>query len=141
TVDVLHARSGRLGSLRVNTLGETIAYLRPVSPVQRAKRHLAEGLPHAPGVYLFRAHDDRPLYVGTSGDIATRVRSYFSSGEKRARISEMLAASVRVEAVVCAHALEAQVRELRLIAAHSPPYNRRSKHPDRAYWLKLTEEP
>jgi DNA polymerase-3 subunit epsilon len=140
TVDVLHAFIGRLGSLRITTLGETIAYLRPVTPTQRAKRHLAEGLPHAPGVYLFRAHDDRPLYVGTSGDIATRVRSYFSSGEKRARISEMLAASVRVEAVVCAHALEAQVRELRLIATHSPPYNRRSKHPDRVHWIKVTDE-
>jgi DNA polymerase-3 subunit epsilon len=141
TVDVLHALIGRLGSLRITTLGETIAYLRPVTPTQRAKRHLAEGLPHAPGVYLFRAHDGRPLYVGTSGDIATRVRTYFTSGEKRARISEMLAASVRVDAVVCAHALEAQVRELRLIATHAPPYNRRSKHPERSYWLKLTDEP
>jgi DNA polymerase-3 subunit epsilon len=141
TVDVLHALIGRLGSLRITTLGETIAYLRPVTATQRAKRHLAEGLPHAPGVYLFRAHDDRPLYVGTSGDIATRVRTYFTAGEKRARISEMLAASVRVDAVVCAHALEAQVRELRLIATHSPPYNRRSKYPERSYWIKLTEEP
>jgi DNA polymerase-3 subunit epsilon len=141
TVDVLHALIGRLGSLRITTLGETIAYLRPVTATQRAKRHLAEGLPHAPGVYLFRARDDRPLYVGTSGDIATRVRTYFTAGEKRARISEMLAASVRVDAVVCAHALEAQVRELRLIATHSPPYNRRSKYPERSYWIKLTEEP
>ncbi|HCT79196.1 MAG TPA: DEDD exnuclease domain-containing protein [Micromonosporaceae bacterium] len=140
TVDVLHALIGRLGSLGITTLGETIAYLRPVTPTQRAKRHLADGLPHSPGVYLFRAHDGRPLYVGTSGDIATRVRSYFTAGEKRARISEMLAASVRVEAVVCAHSLEAQVRELRLIAAHSPPYNRRSKHPERVHWIKLTDE-
>jgi DNA polymerase-3 subunit epsilon len=140
TVDVLHALIGRLGSLRVTTLGETISYLKPVTPVQRAKRVLAEGLPHAPGVYIFRAADDRPLYVGTSVDIATRVRSYFTAGEKRARISEMLAASTRVDAVVCAHSLEAQVRELRLIAAHSPPYNRRSKHPERVHWIKLTAE-
>ncbi|GIH08815.1 DNA polymerase III subunit epsilon [Rhizocola hellebori] len=140
TVDVLHALIGRLGSLRVTTLGETISYLKPVTPTQRSKRFLAEGLPHAPGVYIFRAADDRPLYVGTSGDIATRVRSYFTAGEKRARISEMLAASTRVDAVVCAHSLEAQVRELRLIAAHSPPYNRRSKHPERVHWIKLTAE-
>ena len=39
-----------------------------------------------------------------------------------------------------AHSLEAEVRELRLIAAHSPPYNRRSKYPERVVWLKLTTE-
>src|SRR5439155_20220823 len=44
------------------------------------------------------------------------------------------------EAIECAHALEAEVRELRLIAAHKPPYNRRSKFPERVVWLKLTAE-
>jgi DNA polymerase-3 subunit epsilon len=52
----------------------------------------------------------------------------------------MLAAAARVEAVECAHGLEAEVRELRLIAAHAPPYNRRSKFPERVVWLKLTAE-
>jgi len=91
-------------------------------------------------VYVFRAPDDRPLYVGTSGDIATRVRSYFTAAETRARMSEMLAAADRVEAIECAHKLEAEVRELRLIAVHKPPYNRRSKFPERITWLKLTAE-
>ncbi len=140
TVDVLHGLIDRLGSLRVHTLGDAVEFARAVSPAQRRKRHLADGLPHVPGVYVFRAADDRPLYVGTSGDIATRVRSYFTASEKRARISEMLGAAERVEAVECAHALEAEVRELRLIAAHAPPYNRRSKYPERVVWLKLTTE-
>jgi DNA polymerase-3 subunit epsilon len=141
TVDVLHALFARLGGHKVFTLGEALEFARAVSPTQRRKRHLAEGLPDTPGVYVFRAIDDRPLYVGTSRAIATRVRSYFTAAEKRARISEMLAAAVRVEAIECAHALEAQVRELRLIAAHKPPYNRRSKFPERVHWLKLTDEP
>ncbi|MFY1686960.1 DEDD exonuclease domain-containing protein [Plantactinospora sp. WMMB782] len=141
TVDVLHGLIARLGGHRVETLGEAIEFARAVTPTQRRKRHLADGLPRVPGVYIFRAADDRPLYVGTSGDIATRVRSYFTAAEKRARISEMLAAAERVEAVECAHPLEAEVRELRLIAAHAPPYNRRSKFPERVVWLKLTSEP
>jgi DNA polymerase III subunit epsilon len=140
TVDVLHALIGRLGSFKVNTIGDAIEFQKAVTPTQRRKRHLAEGLPHAPGVYIFRAGDGRPLYVGTSVDIATRVRSYFTAAEKRARISEMLAAAERVEAVECSHGLEAEVRELRLIAAHAPPYNRRSKFPERVVWLKLTDE-
>ncbi|WP_290867087.1 DEDD exonuclease domain-containing protein [Hamadaea sp.] len=141
TVDVLHALIGRLGSFEVRTLGDAIEFTKAVTPTQRAKRGLADGLPHAPGVYIFRAADDRPLYVGTSGDIATRVRTYFTAAEKRARMSEMIHIAQRVDAVVCAHALEAQVRELRLIAAHAPPYNRRSKFPDRAWWVRLTDEP
>ncbi|HEY2947913.1 MAG TPA: DEDD exonuclease domain-containing protein [Micromonosporaceae bacterium] len=140
TVDVLHALIARLGGHRVFTLGDTLEFVKAVSPVQRRKRHLAEGLPHAPGVYVFRAVDGRPLYVGTSGDIATRVRSYFTAAEKRARIDEMLNAAERIEAIECAHGLEAEVRELRLIAAHAPPYNRRSKFPERVVWLKLTAE-
>jgi DNA polymerase-3 subunit epsilon len=140
TVDVLHGLIERLGSFRVHTLGDAVEFAKAVTPTQRRQRHLADGLPHVPGVYVFRAADDRPLYVGTSKDIGTRVRSYFTASEKRARISEMLAAATRVEAVECAHSLEAEVRELRLIAAHSPPYNRRSKYPDRVVWLKLTAE-
>ncbi|GIJ31703.1 DEDD exonuclease domain-containing protein [Micromonospora sediminimaris] len=141
TVDVLHGLIGRLGGHRVDTIGDAIEFARAVTPTQRRKRHLADGLPRSPGVYIFRAADDRPLYVGTSRDIATRVRSYFTAAEKRARISEMLAAAERVEAVECAHSLEAEVRELRLIAAHAPPYNRRSKYPERVVWLKLTDGP
>nr|WP_269746688.1 DEDD exonuclease domain-containing protein [Catenuloplanes japonicus] len=140
TVDVLHGLFDRLGSHNVSTLGEAIEFAKAVTPAQRRKKHLAEGLPKAPGVYVFRASDDRPLYVGTSVDIGTRVRSYFTAAEKRARISEMLNAAVRVEAIECAHGLEAEVRELRLIAAHAPPYNRRSKFPERVVWLKLTTD-
>jgi DNA polymerase-3 subunit epsilon len=141
TVDVLHGLTARLAGYGIFTLRDTVEFARALSPEQRRKRTLADGLPHAPGVYLFRGVDGRVLYVGTSGDVATRVKTYFTSGEKRARIKEMLAAADRVEAVECAHALEAQVRELRLIHAHSPPYNRRSKHPQRVWWLRLTVEP
>ena len=140
TVDVMHGLFDRLGGHSVHTLGDTLEFAKAVTPTQRRQRHLADGLPHAPGVYIFRAGDGRPLYVGTSVDIATRVRSYFTASEKRARISEMLAAASRVEALECAHGLEAEVRELRMIAAHAPPYNRRSKYPERVVWLKLTAE-
>ena len=45
-----------------------------------------------------------------------------------------------VDHVECAHDLEAGVRELRLLAAHAPPYNRRSKFPRRWWWIVLTDE-
>ncbi|RJK96892.1 DEDD exonuclease domain-containing protein [Vallicoccus soli] len=140
TVDVLHGMLERLGGLGVHSLEELATYTSRVSPAQRRKRHLAEGLPHAPGVYVFRDAQDRVLYVGTSKDLRTRVRSYFTASETRSRMAEMVGLAESVTPVVCATALEAQVRELRLIAEHAPRYNRRSRRPDKVTWLKLTPE-
>ncbi|MGI9084492.1 MAG: DEDD exonuclease domain-containing protein [Aeromicrobium sp.] len=141
TVDVLHALFERLGPLGVTTLEEVATFTARVTPAQRKKRHLAEHLPQAPGVYLFRDLRDDVLYVGTSRRLRARVRTYFTESETRTRMGEMVMLAHRVEGVVCATTLEAQVRELRLIARHRPPYNRRSKFPDRLSWLKLTREP
>jgi DNA polymerase III subunit epsilon len=141
TVDVLHGLFERLGPLGITSLEELTGLTRQVDPERRRKRHLADAVPHGPGVYLFRGPRDEPLYVGTSGDLRSRVRSYFTSGEQRSRITEMVGLAQRVEAIPCAHALEAAVRELRLIAEHKPRYNRRSRFPERALWIRLTEEP
>lgn len=141
TVDVLHALLGRLGNLGVQTLEELQTFTARVSTAQRRKRHLAEHLPHAPGVYLFRDPHERVLYVGTSKDLRTRVRSYFTASETRSRMGEMVRLAERVQGIVCATPLEASVRELRLIAEHKPRYNRRSRFPERVHWLKLTVEP
>jgi DNA polymerase-3 subunit epsilon len=141
TVDVLHGLFERLGPLGITSLEELTGLSRQVDPERRRKRHLAEAVPHGPGVYLFRGPRDEPLYVGTSSDLRSRVRSYFTAGEQRSRITEMVALAQRVEAIPCAHDLEAAVRELRLIAEHKPKYNRRSRFPERALWVRLTEEP
>lgn len=141
TVDVLHALFERLGPLGVSTLEEVSTYTSRVSPAQRKKRWLAEHLPSLPGVYLFRDAKDEVLYVGTSRNLRARVRTYFTKSETRSRMGEMVQIAQRVEGIVCATALEAQVRELRLIARHKPPYNRRSRYPDKVAWLKLTREP
>ncbi|MBK6872401.1 MAG: DEDD exonuclease domain-containing protein [Kineosporiaceae bacterium] len=140
TVDVLHALVERLGPLGVASLEELATVSTRVPEKTRRKRHLADDLPNAPGVYVFRDGRGRPLYVGTSVDVRTRVRTYFTATEKRTRMSEMVALAESVTAVVCATALEARVRELRLIAEHAPPYNRRSRFPQRAPWIKLTAE-
>jgi DNA polymerase-3 subunit epsilon len=140
TVDVLHGLIARLGNIGVQSLPELRAFTAQVSPEVRRKRHLAEAIPTGPGVYVFRDARGVPLYVGTSRNLRTRVRQYFVASEARTRMGEMVALAERVDPISCAHALEAQVRELRLIAAHKPRYNRRSKYPERSVWLKLTDE-
>jgi len=141
TVELLHRLLERVGSVGVHSLEELIAYLPEVTPAQRRKRELAAHLPSAPGVYLFRGPGEEVLYVGASADLRRRVRQYFTASEGRQRLREMVALAVRVDAVVCAHPLEAEVRELRLITAHKPAYNRRSKNQGGWWWLVLTDEP
>jgi DNA polymerase-3 subunit epsilon len=145
TVEVLHRLLERVGNLGVQSLEELIGLARESAPhrptqEQRKKRGLAAGVPAAPGVYLFRGPRDEVLYVGTSADLQRRVRSYFTSGERRRRVRDMVALAERVDTVVCAHPLEAAVRELRLIAAHQPRYNRRSRRPHRGWWVIPTAE-
>lgn len=140
TVDVLHSLIGRVGSLGVHTLEELSSYSSRVTPAQRRKRFLADSLPSAPGVYLFKDGAGRVLYVGTSRDIRTRVRTYFTASEQRSRMAEMVRLAQSVHPVVCQTTLEAQVRELRLIDEHKPRFNRRSKHAGRSCWVKLTNE-
>ncbi|MBA2561068.1 MAG: DEDD exonuclease domain-containing protein [Propionibacteriales bacterium] len=141
TVDVLHGLIERLGNLGVTTIEELQTFSSRVSSAQRRKRHLAESLPHAPGVYLFRDGRGTVLYVGTSKDLRARVRTYFTASETRSRMGEMVGLAEVVHGVACATVLEAEVRELRLIAEHKPRYNRRSKFPERSCWIKLTVEP
>ncbi|MGP7961113.1 DEDD exonuclease domain-containing protein [Sanguibacter sp. A247] len=141
TVDVLHALLGRLAPWGITHIEDLASALDPVPPAVRAKRHLADGLPTGPGVYLFHAPDGEVLYVGTSVNVRARVRTYFTRSETRRRMAEMVTIAERVSAVPCATRLEAQVRELRLIAEHSPRYNRRSRFPERMPWVRLTDEP
>jgi DNA polymerase-3 subunit epsilon len=140
TVEVLHRLLERVGPLGVQSLEELLAYLPEVTPQQRRKRELAAHLPNEPGVYLFRGPNEEVLYVGTATDLRKRVRQYFTASEGRRRLREMVALAVRVDSVSCAHSLEAEVRELRLLSAHKPAYNRRSKNPQHAWWLTLTDE-
>ena len=141
TVDVLHALLERIGNQGVCSYTELVDYLPAISAGQRAKRGLAADLPRTPGVYLFRGPGNEVLYIGKSVNLQRRVRNYFTGSETRGRMKEMVALTERVDHVECAHGLEAEVRELRLLVAHTPPYNRRSKFPKRAWWLTLTDEP
>lgn len=141
TVDVLHGLIERLGNVGVHTVEELTLWQSKVTPAQRTKRHLAEPLPNAPGVYIFKDANGEALYVGKSNNIRSRVRNYFTASESRSRMTEMVALAESVTGIECETTLEAEVRELRLIGERKPRYNRRSRFPERASWVKLTIEP
>ena len=105
TVDVLHSLFERLGSHGLNTLEDISTMTSRVDPAQRKKRHLAEHLPAAPGVYIFRDRQDEVLYIGTSGNLRARARTYFTKSETRSRMGEMVRLAARIEGIECATAL------------------------------------
>jgi DNA polymerase-3 subunit epsilon len=140
TVSVFHGLIERLGSFGIFTLEELKEFSNRITKAQAAKKHLAANIPAAPGVYIFRDAKGDPLYVGTSKNLKARVRTYFTSGETRKRIREMISITQSIDCVVTPTALEAQIRELRLIQGAQPRYNRRSRNPERVAWLKLTDE-
>lgn len=140
TVDVFHGIIDRLGSFGVTTLEDLKSFSIRITDSQRKKRYLAEGLPNTPGVYIFRDENNAPLYIGTTRNLRTRVRSYFTAAETRKRILDMLALAQTLDFIVTPTIIEAEVRELRLISSNQPRFNRRSKFQERAVWVKLTEE-
>ena len=147
TVDVLHGLIGRISNLGVHTVEDLQEFARRVPAQRRAKRTWADGLPDTCGVYYFFDHPEpsdtatrRVLYVGKSVNLRRRVRTYFTAAETRRRMDEMVRVAAGVDVVRCATELQAEIVELRLIAQHSPRYNRRSKFPHKVQWLKLTDE-
>ncbi|HVL97935.1 MAG TPA: DEDD exonuclease domain-containing protein [Egibacteraceae bacterium] len=140
TVEVLHGLLERAGSFGVVTAEDLVEFVRVRNaPLYRARKGLADGLPRSPGVYTFRSATGEALYVGKATDLRARVRSYFG-GDERRKIADLLRETAAIDHRVTPTPLEAAVREVRLIAAHRPRYNRRSKHPRRGVWLKLTIE-
>ncbi|MFM1905973.1 MAG: hypothetical protein RIT32_769 [Actinomycetota bacterium] len=140
TVEVFHALLERLGRMGIYELAD-LQQLTPKMPEQiRAKAKLAESVPNQPGCYLFKDAQSNVLYVGVSQDLKKRVRSYFTRGENRKHVRDAIAITHSVSTVVCSTALEARVRELRLIAQHRPPANRVARNPEKIWWLYFNNE-
>ena len=134
--EVLHGLLDLGGRLGILTLGDLHEAVRARGRPHFGKIRLADHLPHAPGVYLFRGRDGSVLYVGKSKDLRVRVKSYFY-GDERKRIDDMLAETVSIDGVACGSELEALVVEARLIRRHEPKFNRRGKTWRRYAYLKV----
>ncbi len=139
TVDVLHGIMERLGTLGVNTLEDLRDYARSKSDPLFRKVDLVREAPRSPGVYRFVDDRGEVLYVGKATDLRSRLRTYFGQDGRR-RIADMVRLTDRVEWTRTPTELEASVREVRSIQAHRPRFNRRSRFPERAVYVKLTAE-
>ena len=137
TGDLLHVLLERAGSLGVSGLDDLIALPTMAGNPQASKLRLTESLPRQPGVYLFRGRNGDILYVGKASNLRARVRSYFSTDERR-KVGQLLRETHHIDHQVCRNSLEASVRELRLIHEHLPRFNRQGTRSARYPYVKLT---
>ena len=139
TMHVLHSLLERAGTIGVTALEDLLSLPKAKGAPEYRKIHLARDLPRRPGVYLFKDRTGDVIYVGKARNLRTRVSAYFY-GDPRRSVATMLKELADVDHRVCAGDLDAAITELRLIGAHRPRHNRRSKPPKSNHWLTLTSE-
>jgi DNA polymerase-3 subunit epsilon len=139
TAHVLHGLLERAGSLGVTNIDDLLALPRAKGARYYNKIRLTDQLPPAPGVYMFRDRNGAVIYVGKATNLRQRVRQYFY-GDTRKTIGNMMREMASIDHQVCPTVLEAEVTELRLIHAHRPRYNRRSRPPKSSHFVRLTRE-
>lgn len=139
TAHVFHALLERAGTIGVTNLDDLLTLPKAKGSAHYSKIRLAEHLPRAPGVYIFRDRDRRPIYIGKATDLRARVRQYFY-GDKRRTIANLMRELDSIDHQRCDTVLEAEVTELRLIHAYRPRYNRKSRPPKTSHFLKVTSE-
>ncbi|MEZ5244448.1 MAG: DEDD exonuclease domain-containing protein [Acidimicrobiales bacterium] len=137
TGDLLHHLLERVGSLGVTGLDDLLVLPKLAGSAQARKLPLTDGLPREPGVYLFVDARGEILYVGKAANLRSRVRSYFSTDERR-KVGQLLRETARIDHHVCRNGLEAAVLELRLIHRHLPRYNRQGTKSSTYPYVKLT---
>lgn len=139
TTDVFHALLELAGRWGVQHLDDLLWFQGAGGHPQARKRVLAQALPRSPGVYVFVDAADRVLYVGKAADLRARVRSYFSTDDRRA-VGTLLREMAGVQHIVTHCELESLVLEARLIRKHRPPHNRVGRNRAPNAWVRLTGE-
>jgi DNA polymerase III subunit epsilon len=82
-----------------------------------------DGIPHAPGVYLFYGLNEHPIYIGKSVDLRARVAGHFSAEHRAARELRLSQEVHRLEWEETAGELGALLRECELVKTRLPAHN------------------
>lgn len=94
--------------------------------------------PKTPGVYFFRDKSGRILYIGKAGNLANRLKSYFSSKTKDPRIEKMLDIAAKLDWQETGSEIEALILESQLIKKHRPPFNVMLRDDKEYFYVAIT---
>jgi DNA polymerase III subunit epsilon len=120
---LLAALEARVGPERLDAAA-ALQLRAPVLP-PNLPPGLADELPDAPGVYIFRDEAGAPIYVGKGRNLRSRVLAHFPAQDRRNEETR-LARNVRdVEWIETGGDIGALLLESRLVRELAPPGNRR----------------
>jgi len=141
TAGVFLRLSKLLRSAGVRSVGEA-TMLRGGGRIKPQKQHLAEGVPHTPGVYYFLDKHGTTLYVGKAKNLRARVRTYFNGGDGRRKVGRLVEEVAEVRIKETESELDALILEAREIKRLLPRYNSAGREDRPGWFIRLdTNEP
>lgn len=126
-----------LRSAGVASVGEAATLRAGRRRIRPQKGHLADGVPHAPGVYYFVDKHGTVLYVGKAKDLKSRVRTYFNGGDGRRKIGRLVEEVAAVRCEETESELKALILEAREIKRLLPRYNTVGRGDAASWYLRL----
>jgi excinuclease ABC subunit C len=99
------------------------------------------GLPHKPGVYIYRNNSSQVIYVGKAIDLHNRVSSYFTGAPDSEKTAALIEHVKSCEVIEVASELEALILEANLIKKYLPQYNIKLTDDKDYLYIKITREP
>ena len=101
---------------------------------------ILDELPDTPGVYLFYADNNLPLYVGKAKDIRKRVLSHFAADHSSAKEMALAQQVRRIDWIETAGEIGALLKEAALVKQLQPAHNRQlRKNDDVCTWTLIDE--
>lgn len=101
---------------------------------------ILEDLPEGPGVYLFYAENNLPLYIGKAKDIRQRVLSHFAGDHSSAKEMAIAQQVRRIDWVETAGEIGALLKESALVKQLQPTHNRLLRKNDETCTWMLVDE-
>jgi len=111
---------------------------RPSTPMH-IERTMIDGLPEAPGVYLFYGENDLPLYVGKSVNIRQRVMSHFTADVTSAKEMSLSQQVRRIEHIRTGGEIGALLQEAALVKKLQPTHNRQLRRNNELCSIQIKE--
>ena len=111
---------------------------RPSTPIH-IDLTMIDGLPEAPGVYLFYGENNLPLYVGKSVNIRQRVMSHFTADVTSAKEMSLSQQVRRIEHIRTGGEIGALLKEAALVKKLQPTHNRQLRRSNELCSIQLKE--
>src|SRR3989344_2191555 len=101
-------------------------------------KNVSHKLPPKPGIYLFRGHGGKILYIGKASNLKNRLNSYLKTED--IRIKKMLDSARSLKFLRTGSDIEALILESQLIKRYRPQFNIMLRDDKQYFYVGLTKD-